>query len=89
LSVGIQTKRWRIRRSVSGLVIDWVMAGGERGPWRAPDPTRPVGVLRDQCTRTGTPFCWKAARRRRTPKRRRMPHRQIDGALHEGFPARA
>jgi protein gp37 len=46
------------RPGVCGTAIGWVMAGGESGPWRAPDPARPGAALRDQCTRTGTPFYW-------------------------------
>jgi len=84
---------WLPRPGVSGPTIDWVMAGGESGPSARPIQLDWVRALRDQCARTGTPFYWNdwgaAAPDGQAGAALETAHRRIDGALHEGFPARA
>lgn len=39
--------------------IDWVIVGGESGPYARPMETKWVQTIRDQCLKSGTPFFFK------------------------------
>lgn len=50
---------WRITGACLNRSIDWVICGGESGPWARPMHPDWARGLRDQCSAAGTPFLFK------------------------------
>jgi protein gp37 len=63
--------------------VDWVIVGGESGPFARPMREEWVVSIRDQCRRAEVPFFfkqWGGVRKHETG-------RQLRGRTHSGFPA--
>lgn len=74
------------RVSVFAPHINWVITGGESGPnFRSADPDW-FRSLRDQCAAAGVPFLFKQWEGKNQQQIKAMG-RELDGVVHDGYPA--
>lgn len=66
--------------------VNWVIAGGESGPQYRPADPQWFRHLRDQCAEAGVAFFFKQWEGR-NQKEIKAKGRELDGIVHDGYPA--
>lgn len=79
---------WNRDIEAYSMAIDWVITGGESGTSYRPANPNWFRNLRDQCARAEVPFLFKQWEGR-NQKEIKAKGRELDGVIHDGYPAAA